>query len=117
MGLNHDHNSRSTQASPHHSTCPSTQIIIPQFSSIAHQFRHDHLRDDLWFPLIYMHTQEAASTACIHFLNQQIRQYKYLQKVDLSYNCLPTLHDLSGLKHLTEIRAVNNQLTNILDMK
>jgi hypothetical protein len=37
--------------------------------------------------------------------------------MDISYNNLSTLKYLSGLKYLTSITAVNNQLLSILDMK
>jgi Leucine-rich repeat (LRR) protein len=46
-----------------------------------------------------------------------ICNYQHLQKVDLSYNNLTTLKYLSGLKYLTTIIAINNQLTSVLDMK
>jgi hypothetical protein len=37
--------------------------------------------------------------------------------VDLSFNSLNTLKHLSGLKFLTSIKATNNQLTTVLDIK
>jgi protein phosphatase 1 regulatory subunit 7 len=37
--------------------------------------------------------------------------------VDLSYNCLTSLKYLSNLKYIREIKATNNQLITILDMK
>lgn len=46
-----------------------------------------------------------------------IQNYQHLQKVDLSYNHLTSLKYLSGLKYLTSIIAINNQLTSVLDMK
>ena len=37
--------------------------------------------------------------------------------MDLSYNCLNTLKHLNKLKFLTSIKAANNQLINVLDIK
>jgi protein phosphatase 1 regulatory subunit 7 len=37
--------------------------------------------------------------------------------VDLSFNCLRTLKYLNGLKYLTTVRATDNQLTSILELK
>lgn len=40
-----------------------------------------------------------------------------MERVDLSFNCLKTLRHLNGLKFLTSIKATNNQLTSVLDVK
>lgn len=48
---------------------------------------------------------------------QNIGEFKLLERVDLSFNCLRSLRHLSGLRYLTEIRATNNQLTTVLDLK
>jgi len=50
-------------------------------------------------------------------VTQKIAEFKFLERVDLSYNCLNTLKHLNGLKFLTSIKAANNQLTNVLDIK
>jgi Leucine-rich repeat (LRR) protein len=44
-------------------------------------------------------------------------EFKYLEKVDLSFNCLRTLKYLNGLKYLTTVVATDNQLTSILELK
>jgi Leucine-rich repeat (LRR) protein len=48
---------------------------------------------------------------------QKIANYQYLERVDLSFNCLKTLRHLNGLKFLTSIKATNNQLISVLDIK
>ena len=50
-------------------------------------------------------------------LTQKIGEYKYLEKVDLSFNCLRSLKHLNGLRYLTEIKATDNQLASVLEMK
>lgn len=46
-----------------------------------------------------------------------MRQFEFLEEVDLSYNKLRSLRCLSGLKFLIKIKASNNELTSILDVK
>jgi protein phosphatase 1 regulatory subunit 7 len=40
-----------------------------------------------------------------------------VEKVDISFNCLRTLKYLNGLKYLSSVRATDNQLTSILELK
>lgn len=37
--------------------------------------------------------------------------------MDLSFNCLRSLKHLTGLKYLTEIKATNNMISSVLEMK
>lgn len=48
---------------------------------------------------------------------QKIGQYNFLEKIDLSYNCLRSLKSLSGLRYLTSLTVCHNQLTTVLHMK
>ena len=62
--------------------------------------------NDICLPNVYLYTQTPTYHPCTHLVRKNIAQFKYLEKVDLSYNHLKTLKFLSGLKFLTEIRAV-----------
>ena len=48
---------------------------------------------------------------------QKIGEFKFVERVDLSFNCLNTLKHLNGLKFLTSVKASNNQLTTVMDTK
>jgi len=75
------------------------------------------LWDHFCLPRFHLYSQKIASFACISLVTQKIAEFKFLERVDLSYNCLNTLKHLNGLKFLTSIKAANNQLTNVLDIK
>jgi protein phosphatase 1 regulatory subunit 7 len=46
-----------------------------------------------------------------------LREYRYLQEVDVSHNFLQTIRPLSSLKYLTYLNASHNQLKKLLDFK